>query len=240
MQARTELRSTHGSARARLRLTALLMMAVAAVFSLALAPSAMARTHNHGAASGASSSEAVSVAQAPATGAEAAGTPSAEQAGQASGQQATPTVSYHAPTVFTLRTGIAGGRMVYLGVGGDIDGQVNPTLMVHEGELVQINLINGEGAEHDVVVDQYAARSAIVVGKNASSTFSFTASKVGEFAYFCSIPGHRAAGMAGMFHIMAGPPSVRRPPLGTIPPICLDRSASALRRWCASTWKRWS
>ena len=95
--------------------------------------------------------------------------------------------------------------MVYIGVGGDIDGQVNPTLMVHEGELVQINLINGEGAEHDVVIDQYAARSSIVVGKNASSTFSFTAGKVGEFAYFCSIAGHRQAGMEGLIQVMAGP-----------------------------------
>ncbi len=34
----------------------------------------------------------------------------------------------HAPRSFTLRTGIAEGRMVYLGVGGDIDGKVNPTL----------------------------------------------------------------------------------------------------------------
>src|SRR5689334_14610427 len=52
----------------------------------------------------------------------------------------------HAPTTFTLRSGIAEGRMVFLGVGGDINGQVNPTLNVHEGETVQINLINGEGA----------------------------------------------------------------------------------------------
>ena len=74
----------------------------------------------------------------------------------------------HAPT-FTLRTGIAEGRMVYIGVGGDIDGAVNPTLVVHEGETVQINLINGEGAEHDIVVDQYAARSDRVIGKGASS-----------------------------------------------------------------------
>lgn len=114
-------------------------------------------------------------------------------------------VSYHNPTIFTLRTGIAAGRMVYIGVGGEIDGQVNPTLMVHEGELVQINLINGEGAEHDVVIDQYAARSSVVVGKNASSTFSFVAGKVGEFAYFCSIAGHRQAGMEGLIQVMAGP-----------------------------------
>ncbi len=112
--------------------------------------------------------------------------------------------SYHSATIFTLRTGIADGRMVYIGVGGDIDGKVNPDLIVHEGEIVQINLINGEGAEHDVVIDQYAARSSIVVGQNASSTFSFTASKTGEFAYFCSIAGHRQAGMEGLIKVLPG------------------------------------
>ncbi len=111
---------------------------------------------------------------------------------------------YTNPKVFTLKTGIATGRMVYIGVGGDIDGQINPTLVVHEDETVQINLINGEGAEHDVVIDQYAARSSIVVGMNASSTFSFTASKVGEFAYFCSIAGHRLAGMEGLIKVISG------------------------------------
>jgi nitrite reductase (NO-forming) len=113
-------------------------------------------------------------------------------------------MSSHAPVIFTLRTGIAEGRMVYIRVGGDIDRQVNPTLMIHEGETVQINLINGEGAQHDVVIDQYAARSAIVNGKNASSIFSFVASKVGEFDYYCSIPGHRQAGMQGLIQVMPG------------------------------------
>src|SRR5215813_682400 len=83
----------------------------------------------------------------------------------------------HAPTIFTLRSGIAQGRMVYLGVGGEIDGKVNPMLVVHEGEVVQINLINGEGAEHDIVIDQYAARSDRVLGIGASSTLAFTADK---------------------------------------------------------------
>ena len=112
--------------------------------------------------------------------------------------------SFHSATIFTLRTGIAEGRMVYIGVGGTIDGQINPDLVVHEGELVQINLINGEGAEHDIVIDQYAARSQIVVGKNASSTFSFVANKPGEFNYFCSIAGHREAGMEGLIKVLPG------------------------------------
>jgi len=110
----------------------------------------------------------------------------------------------HAPTIFTLRSGIAQGRMVYLGVGGEIDGKVNPMLVVHEGETVQINLINGEGAEHDIVIDQYAARSDRVLEIGASSTLAFTADKTGEFIYFCSIAGHREAGMEGRIQVTPG------------------------------------
>ena len=165
---------------------------IAAAFGLSavafLVVPAAAQTHEHGAQPASS---------------EQAGDAADEDAGQ---QRADPMLgtSYHSATTFTLRTGIAAGRMVYIGVGGDIEGQVNPELMVHEGEIVQINLINGEGAEHDVVIDQYAARSSVVVGKNASSTFSFTANKVGEFAYFCSIAGHRLAGMEGLLRVMPG------------------------------------
>lgn len=167
-----------------------------AIMSLFFLAPAFAQTHQHGAGA----TEAAKAQPEPvAPGAAEQASPDAVAA------KASASVSYHNPTTFTLRTGIATGRMVYIGVGGNIDGQVNPTLMVHEGELVQINLINGEGAEHDVVIDQYAARSSIVVGKNASSTFSFTAGKVGEFAYFCSIAGHRQAGMEGLIQVMAGP-----------------------------------
>jgi nitrite reductase (NO-forming) len=156
---------------------------------LMLSP-AMGQSHDHG--SGAAAAQADPAQQT---------APVPDAAGRAT----SPMVSYHSATIFTLKTGIAAGRMVYIGVGGDIEGQINPTLMVHEGELVQINLINGEGAEHDVVIDQYAARSSIVVGINASSTFSFIATKTGEFAYFCSIAGHRQAGMEGLVHVMPGP-----------------------------------
>jgi nitrite reductase (NO-forming) len=118
----------------------------------------------------------------------------------------------HAPVVITLRSGIAGGRMVYIGVGGEIDEQINPTLQVHEGETVQINLINGEGAEHDIVLDQYAARSGRVLAKGASTSLVFTADRAGEFTYFCTIPGHREAGMEGRLRVLPGartaPPSV--------------------------------
>jgi nitrite reductase (NO-forming) len=133
--------------------------------------------------------------------------------------EASPQADMHAPKVFTLRSGIAEGRMVYIGAGGDINGQVNPILKVHEGETVQINLINGEGADHDIVVDQYAARSNRVVGKNASSSLSFTANKTGEFAYYCSVPGHREAGMEGRVQVVPGP---RAPAIATAPGVVRD------------------
>jgi nitrite reductase (NO-forming) len=133
----------------------------------------------------------------------------------------------HSPRVFTLRSGVADGRMVYLGVGGDINGKVNPTLVVHEGETVQINLVNGEGAEHDLVIDEFAARTDHVVGKGASSTMSFNAGKTGEFYYYCSIPGHRQAGMQGRVQVVPGPrtpgapiaPDIVRDPTDLPPPI---------------------
>ncbi|WP_018182795.1 copper-containing nitrite reductase [Kaistia granuli] len=172
----------------------LLAAAVALLSSLALTP-AFAQSHQHG----------QTAPNAPAAQAEPAKPAIEPAATDVKTAASAPIVSYHAPMTFTLKTGIATGRMVYIGVGGTIDGKINPTLMVHEGELIQINLINGEGAEHDVVVDQYPARSAVVVGKNASTTISFLASKVGEFAYFCSIAGHRQAGMEGLIQVMAGP-----------------------------------
>lgn len=118
----------------------------------------------------------------------------------------------HAPLIFTLRSGIADGRMVYIGVGGDIDEKVNPTLTAHSGEMVQINLVNGEGAEHDLVLDQYGARSGRVIAKGASTSLVFMADKIGEFAYFCTVGGHREAGMEGRVRVLPGtrvePPSI--------------------------------
>jgi nitrite reductase (NO-forming) len=119
--------------------------------------------------------------------------------------------AHHASVVYTLRSGIAEGRMVFLGVGGGMDGAVNPDLVLHQGERAQINLINGEGAEHDIVIDLYGVRSTHVVGKGASTTISFIADKTGVFTYYCSVPGHREAGMLGKLRIEPGPRA------GTVP-----------------------
>jgi nitrite reductase (NO-forming) len=145
--------------------------------------------------------------------------------------------------VFTLRTGIAQGKMVYIGKGGDIDGQVNPTLTVHEGDLVQITLVNGEGAEHDIVLPELHASSQRVSGPGASSTLTFRASDIGTFTYFCSVPGHRAAGMTGTVRVEAAAPKLAQqgvsiardpsdlpPPVGERGPINVSYDLEAIER----------
>jgi nitrite reductase (NO-forming) len=120
--------------------------------------------------------------------------------------QPSPGASYVSDVKYTLRTGIAEGRMVYLGVGGAIDGKVNPVLGAAEGQIVQVTIINGEGAEHDIAFPDQNARSPRVTGKGASTTIAFRAEKSGDFVYFCSVPGHRLAGMEGKFVVTPKPP----------------------------------
>jgi len=134
--------------------------------------------------------------------------------------------AYLSDAKYTLRSGIAEGRMVFLGVGGTIDGKVNPILTAVEGQVVQVTLINGEGTEHDIVFPDQDARSPRVVSKGASTSIVFRAGKAGDFLYYCDVPGHRLAGMEGQFLVTATPAApavveadISRPPTDLPPPI---------------------
>jgi len=148
--------------------------------------------------------------------------PTAQQPPRAPG----PSVTYVPDARYTLRSGIAEGRMVYIGVGGSIDGKVNPVLTAAQGQVVQLTLINGEGAEHDIVFPDQNTRSPRVTGKGASTTIAFRADRSGDFTYFCSVPGHRQAGMEGQFLVTPTPPAqtlveadISREPTDLPPPI---------------------
>lgn len=113
-------------------------------------------------------------------------------------------VSYTPDITFTLQTSIAGGRLVFIGTSGDMKDQVNPDLKVPEGAVVQLNLVNGDGAIHDIAVPQFHAKSDHISGKGAATAIVFRANKNGEFEYLCTLPGHKAAGMVGK--IIVGEP----------------------------------
>ena len=114
-------------------------------------------------------------------------------------------VSYHPDVSFTLKTNIGPKGMTFLGVGNGIDGVDNPDLHVAPGGVVQITLINGDGAEHNIAVPDFNANSDHVMAKDASAVIVFRADKSGTFPYFCVLPGHRQAGMEGK--LIVGSPS---------------------------------
>ncbi|WP_323028635.1 copper-containing nitrite reductase [Castellaniella defragrans] len=131
-----------------------------------------------------------------------AGTAWADHDDASGGSQA---VSYKPDVIFTLRTSISGGKLVFIGERGPIADAVNPDLKVPEGAVVQINLINADGATHDIAVPEFHAHSDQISGKNAATAIVFRAAKNGTFEYLCTLPGHKAAGMVGK--LIVGEPS---------------------------------
>jgi nitrite reductase (NO-forming) len=131
----------------------------------------------------------------------------------------------YTPTVrFRLRTELAEGKMAFVGAGGEIEGVVNPTLRVAVGDVVQVSLVNNDGIEHDVAFPDFNAGTDRVNRKGASSVTVFRADKAGEFAYFCTLPGHRQAGMEGKINVGgAKGPVVQLPPS-----VSITRAASDL------------
>ena len=56
-----------------------------------------------------------------------------------------PAAEYTPNVRYRLRTELAEGKMAFVGLGGDIEGVVNPTLRVNDGDVVQVSLINNDG-----------------------------------------------------------------------------------------------
>jgi nitrite reductase (NO-forming) len=106
-------------------------------------------------------------------------------------------VQYRPDVTYTLRTDIADGKLVFVSETGASKGTANPTLNVPEGAVVQINLVNGDGATHDLSVPDFNVKSNQINAKGASTSVVFKADKKGVFTYICSLPGHVAAGMIG-------------------------------------------
>ncbi len=116
-------------------------------------------------------------------------------------------VTYVPDITFTLRTDIADGKLVFIGETGTIKGIVNPDLKVPENSVVQINLVNGDGAIHDIAIPDFGAKSDHLAGKGASTAIVLRANKNGTFEYLCTLPGHKAAGMFGK--LIVGEPQAK-------------------------------
>ncbi|MGV8878390.1 MAG: PVC-type heme-binding CxxCH protein [Sphingobacteriaceae bacterium] len=82
------------------------------------------------------------------------------------------------------------------------DGSRNPVLFANKGDVVRITITNGELMTHDITMEIMGIKSKVLIEKGSTASISFKADK--SDTYFCSIPGHRAAGMVGKFEVVEG------------------------------------
>lgn len=82
------------------------------------------------------------------------------------------------------------------------DGARNPTLRANKGDRVRITITDGELMTHDIALEKLGLKSRTIGEKGASASITFTAGQ--SDTYFCSVPGHRAAGMVGQFEVVEG------------------------------------
>ncbi len=102
---------------------------------------------------------------------------------------------------FTLKTIGNKGKLTYIGIGGEIDGVVNPDLVVQVGSVVQIILINGDGMPHDLFLPDFDTKTDYVIKIGDQTKIKFEVGEVqpGVYVYYCTVPGHRQAGQEGKF-----------------------------------------
>jgi nitrite reductase (NO-forming) len=99
---------------------------------------------------------------------------------------------------FTLQTIAENGKLAYRGIGGDIDGIVNPDLIVHPGDVVRVILVNGDGMPHDLFLPDFTKTEYVSkIGDRTEIIFEVKDMESGDYVYYCTVPGHRQAGQEG-------------------------------------------
>jgi len=103
---------------------------------------------------------------------------------------------------YILTTGFENGELVFLGVGGDINGMINPTLHANPGETITVMLVNGGEGEHDIYFPNLKIKSERVTekGKSVSVTFTVPNREV-ELEYHDSVANHAQIGMLGVLQV---------------------------------------
>ena len=131
---------------------------------------------------------------------------------------------------YTLEATILGFR----GVGGDIDGIRNPTLSALTGETVRITIVNGEVMVHDIALEKLDVKSPQILDRGVSTSITFVA-KASDI-YYCTVPGHRAAGMEGRLDVTDAPRPVPEGEQPTIngKPVDLGFESGTLDNWTST------
>jgi len=105
-----------------------------------------------------------------------------------------------APTVVAYNLRASSDEASFVGVGGNIDGVLNPELSAHLGDTVRLTLINDSANTHDLKIDEFDVSSGELTAAE-SVTVEFEADQLGMFNYYASLPGQRDAGLEGVLRV---------------------------------------
>jgi nitrite reductase (NO-forming)/hydroxylamine reductase len=113
---------------------------------------------------------------------------------------------------YVLTTSLEDGTPVFLGVGDDINGVVNPKLYALAGQTITVTLVNGGEGQHQIVFPELKARTATVTKKGETASVTFTLPELPqELAYRDGNSGYEALGMSGMLVVLEGPTAAQAP-----------------------------
>jgi putative membrane-bound dehydrogenase-like protein len=116
------------------------------------------------------------------------------------------------------------------------DGTRNPTLKANKGNRVRITITNGEVMTHDIALEKLGIKSKTILEKGTSTSITFVAQS--NDTYYCTVPGHRIAGMVGKFEIVEGSLTVKtiagKLPLKNGQPLNLNFETGTLKDWTAT------
>lgn len=105
-------------------------------------------------------------------------------------------------TEYILTTGMRDGKFVYLGIDGDINGQVNPALHAEPGEKVSVMLVNSGAGKHDIVFPALNVQSDTISKQGETTSVTFTVpGQAGLLKYYDS--SHKDLGMEGLLMVGA-------------------------------------
>jgi plastocyanin len=94
----------------------------------------------------------------------------------------------------TQTTGMAGSSDALTFVARDIEYAQAPS-EAPAGQ-VSVELVNEGAIEHDVVIEELGDQAVAAAGGGETATGQ-VGLQPGAYTYYCSVPGHRAAGMEG-------------------------------------------
>lgn len=104
---------------------------------------------------------------------------------------------------YTLTTALQDGIPVFLGVGGEINGVVNPKLYAEAGQMVTITLINGGEGRHQIVIPDLNAKTDVVEKKGETTLVTFQVpDSPGELEYRDGNRAYEALGMKSVLVVL--------------------------------------